>query len=781
MLKRYPLRLVRSSLAHPGVTIAAMIAVTLAMASGLGRLEIRTDGHALVPPDDPAILADAQIRERFDLHDIVVVLLDSERPDGVYDLDLLRSVRDATVALGRIEGIEKAQLTSLSTEHRDRVYPGTLSFRPFLDPLPENDKLMEILRSDIEAAGIVTGTLVADDRSAAAIMVGVPASQAASSDRLRLLQQIRATIEPFARPGLRIRIVGAPIAEARLGDHILADLQRLVPLALAMIAVVLWLSCRRLWGVLLALGEVAACLLFTFGLMGWLGVPVYLTTAVLPVVLTTLGLADEIHVFWEVQRRLGEAPDGDAMQAIDGAYERLVAPLVLTSVTTIIAFLSFLASDVAPVSSFGLFAAIGIAFCLLWSLTVIPAALARLPAERLRRPVAPRAERRDFGVVALVEGCVRRPRLTLGALALCTVVLALGLPRLVVQDSWVDGFSPGSEIRRDIAAVNEKLHGTHILLAEVAFDPAAGAATATVRQDSGPLLVPTNLEAIGELERFVRQHPQVGGVLGPHGQMTAVAYLWQGRREGTRAIPDSPERVRLVLNRFVTGRGEHRLREVIDESLERGVVTIYLEDANYRDTAELMRAINTWSAEHLEPIGARVTFGGDVAVSQAMIPAIVHTQVTSLLLALLGALATVSLLYRSLATGALVILPAATTVLWAFAAMAWGGMPLGIATSMFCAVTLGVGVDSGIHLYERHRQLLTAGGAANALPQALREAGPAIVVDATAIALGFGLLAFSRVPGNARLGLIVALALGTSCFLTLAGLGAILALRSRSA
>jgi predicted RND superfamily exporter protein len=162
-----------------------------------------------------------------------------------------------------------------------------------------------------------------------------------------------------------------------------------------------------------------------------------------------------------------------------------------------------------------------------------------------------------------------------------------------------------------------------------------------------------------------------------------------------------------------------------------------------------------------------------VAVSQAMIPAIVRTQVTSLLLALAGAFVAVCLLARSLVTGLLAVAPAAVAVLWVFGFMGWAGIPLGVATSMFCAITLGIGVDYAIHFLERRRRRRQEGHPAP-VSAAVADAGPAIVADTAAIALGFGLLGISQVPANARLGLLVALALASGCLLTLVGLGALL-------
>ena len=48
---------------------------------------------------------------------------------------------------------------------------------------------------------------------------------------------------------------------------------------------------------MLPMAEVGACLVFTLGWMGWFEVPVYLTIAVMPVLLISMAVTDEIHVY----------------------------------------------------------------------------------------------------------------------------------------------------------------------------------------------------------------------------------------------------------------------------------------------------------------------------------------------------------------------------------------------------------------------------------------------------------------------------------------------------
>jgi predicted RND superfamily exporter protein len=217
-----------------------------------------------------------------------------------------------------------------------------------------------------------------------------------------------------------------------------------------------------------------------------------------------------------------------------------------------------------------------------------------------------------------------------------------------------------------------------------------------------------------------------------------------------------------------------RRREVIDDANRQGVVTIFIKDPDYKQVARLMAATRRYAREHLAPLGARIGFAGDIAVSQAMIPAIVQTQVYSQPLSQLGCWLVVTILYRSLWVGFLIALPSSIAVAWMLGIMGWTGVPLGVATAMFCAITLGVGIDYGIHLYEVFLRLKKEGAGRDSALEAIAECGPAIVADTSAIALGFGILGISQVPANARLGFLVAGALAVGCALTLVGLGTLL-------
>ncbi|MCP3905104.1 MAG: MMPL family transporter, partial [Planctomycetes bacterium] len=476
-------------------TILVALLVTAALAPGIGRLRLRTDGHALVPADAPEVRTDAEIREVFGVEDLVIVLVRTEHPDGVYNVDTLRLVASLTDAFAVLEGVDRSRITSLATEKGDRNHPGTLDFYTLLQPPPDTPEQVERVRDEVEALGIHIGTLVSDDASGTAIHVGVPASEA----RDTLYRDIRAIVDDAAGGRETIDVIGAPVAEALLGAHILQDLGvpefllgetppadqpitsadrslgglprrlgrvfGLVPVAIAVMALVLLAAFRRLAAVPIPLLEVGVCLTVVFAVMGWCGVPVYLTIAVLPVILTSIGVADEVHIMTRYQQRLAGGPpqpdSGDRAACVLATMDDVAPAIVRTSVTTAAAFAAFALSPIAPVRAFGLLAALGIVVCLLWSLTVTPALLVLVaPARLAPRGAAPLAAWSTW----IAGFAARNARWVIAGMVVVLILAGFGLQRLRVQDSWIDGFAPDSRFARATRWFDDHFFGAHMLL-----------------------------------------------------------------------------------------------------------------------------------------------------------------------------------------------------------------------------------------------------------------------------------------------------------------------------
>src|SRR6185503_14617930 len=66
-----------------------------------------------------------------------------------------------------------------------------------------------------------------------------------------------------------------------------------------------------------------------------------------------------------------------------------------------------------------------------------------------------------FGRLAL--GVARYRWWVVGLTAIIAVLTPLGIHRLIIQDSWIEGFQPESEFRKSTTLVNSNFHGMHLL------------------------------------------------------------------------------------------------------------------------------------------------------------------------------------------------------------------------------------------------------------------------------------------------------------------------------
>ncbi|MGB8370161.1 MAG: efflux RND transporter permease subunit [Limisphaerales bacterium] len=867
---------------HPRQVLALAAVITLVAAPGILRLKLRTDGHALVSPAAPEVIADKAVRDHFGIHDQLVVLIRPGNTHGIFNPATLQLVRDLTAEFKQLPGVAPVDVMSLATEPGFRMRPGTFLQQKMLEPPLKTQSELDQLREDLRRIELYNSTLVSADGRFTVILVGVPAA----ADRAQFYAKILQIITAKKTAADEIAVTGAPVAESLFGVQILEDLGvpkallgagareageksewkmpsslheirvfvarhiGLVPLAALVMMLVLLLCFRNVLAALLPLPGVVATMLLVFGLMGWLGVPIYLTTAVMPVLLTVISVTNDIYLFSRYFNLLREKPGVNHVTLVGETFDKLTRPVACTSLAAVAGFLSFGFSPLVPVRMFGLFTGMGALLGLLLSLTVVPAMLV-LTNPAWLRPRHRQGENTPAAWLASKfagagQAVVRRRWWVVGFALAVTALTPLGLRQLVVQDSWTNGFDPESEFRRVTQLVNENFFGMHLLficaeaprtiqgeIASASFNGPDIALPAALVGDAALILgspiklsagepggtnpaiwqshieivnrshdtvyarlartgeatnfpdalakagrarfeipvrshfEPELIHALGDFGAFIREHRQdaVGGVLGPADYLATTRFMIRPDDPNARFLPDNAGEIGRLWDYYALALGPERLRQVVDSNYWQSLTTVFLKDANFVGTARLMGDIRDYEREHLAPKGIKLVFAGDVAVSQSLIRGIVTTQLQSLIWSLLGIFAVATALGGSARWGFYCLLPSLLAVVIKFAVMGWADIPLGVATSMFAAMTLGIGVNCTIHLLEGFSQARAGGKSTpDALSQSLRLTGPPALINTLAISLGFGVLMLSQVPANARLGFLLVLGL-VNCFI----------------
>jgi predicted RND superfamily exporter protein len=163
-----------------------------------------------------------------------------------------------------------------------------------------------------------------------------------------------------------------------------------------------------------------------------------------PIVILTLAVADSIHILMSLRSLMREGL-GKAEALIEAVRINFL-PVTITSLTTIVGFLSLNFSDSPPYWHLGNITAVGIFAAWIFSLTVLPAAISLLPYRVKEKQGAEWSVR---AMDRLSEFVIRRYRGLLVGVGLPTLVLIAFIPTLDFNDQWVQYFDERIEFRVD--------------------------------------------------------------------------------------------------------------------------------------------------------------------------------------------------------------------------------------------------------------------------------------------------------------------------------------------
>jgi predicted RND superfamily exporter protein len=147
---------------------------------------------------------------------------------------------------------------------------------------------------------------------------------------------------------------------------------------------------------------------------------------------------------------------------------------------------------------------------------------------------------------------------------------------------------------------------------------------------------------------------------------------------------------------------------------------------------------------------------------------VVQSQLVSVIVSLFLVFLIVAVSNQSLAAGIVGTVPLSISILINFAMMGFLGIKLNIGTSMVASVSVGIGIDYTIHCIEAYkREYRSSGGKGDYLRRTFTSAGKAIMINAVSVGAGFAVLLFSQFVMLEDLGLLIALTMGTSAFVSL--------------
>jgi predicted RND superfamily exporter protein len=550
-------------------------------------------------------------------------------------------------------------------------------------------------------------------------------------------------------------VAGEGAIAGYLGAYIDADARRLIPLAGVIVLLVIVVAFRRLVPALLAFAIVLAAVFGSLGTMSLTGVPFYVITNALPVILVGISVADAIHILGRYEELRTESTDSTRQQLVVRTMCDMWRPVTATSLTTAAGFLGlYFASDMPPFRYFGLFAALGVMVAWFYSIFFLPAAMTLLEFRDNASRTRGGAGRDTFSVLmqALGHFTLSRPVMIIGIFAVLAVAGASAALQLQVDGDRISLFDQREPIRRADAAINKHLYGTNTL--DIVVESVAPEG----------LLEPVNLRRIEALQRYVESLPHVTGSSSIVDYLKQMNRAMRGGEAQAYALPESSAMAAQYFLVYSMSSDPSDFEEEIDYDYRVANVRVTLNSGRYRDIGPVVNAIETYIEDEFNTDQISATQSGRVNLNYHWLKSVGESHFAGLVTSLLLVYCVAALLYRSPVAGVYALIPVCSSVLCVYAFMVVSGMTLEIGTSMFAAVSIGLGVDFAIHTLDRMRVLHkeTGGDMPRMYKSFFCSTGRALLFNALAIACGFGVLVFSKVSQLSDFGSVVVLSMFVS-------------------
>ncbi|BDU51324.1 efflux RND transporter permease subunit [Haliovirga abyssi] len=735
------LKLLKKIYKHPIIIFIVMILLTVGSLKAIksnGRLETNLDEY--MPKDNPAFVYSDKAEEWFNIKDGVIIAI--ENKNGVINSETLQKVKDITKALQKYPKIKKADVVSLYTAENIVGDEYGMEVNSFFKRVPKTESKLEKLKENVKNNNMIFGKLVSKNYNSTLIIAELDKDIFSQ----KMYKDLKDMASKYNTGSDKIYIAGRPVIEGSLALLAPKDMKKMIPIVILVIIIVLYLTLRTIKGTIITLLIVLFSAIWAFGLMTYLKIPIYSISTMIPVMLIAIGVADGIHIFSHIKHYTKESNEKDNKLkkeiVIEKVLSELYKPVIMTSITTAVGFLSLLTSQVYPVKYFGIFTAFGVLFAMVLSLMFLPASVFLFGLPHLtKKEKSGKAEIAENSFMDNITEKILKSKLYIVGLTVIIVVISIyGMSKIWVDSSFLSKFEKNSNIVKADTFINNNFGGTTKL--NIIFEG-----------KENDFKNPEILKKIDDLQAKIEKIDGVGATFSLTDYLKRMNLVMNGDKEGYYTIPSSRDLIAQYLLLYSMSGDPENLNKVIDYNYKKLNMQLQLKS----DNSKLIRkVIDVVKNNKNEFKGIKINYAGSAYKSLVFTDLILEGQIQSLGLSLILIGVLIAFMFKSVVAGFIGIIPIALTALTTFGVMGFLKIPLSSTTALLSSISIGIGVDYAIHFIDRYK--MRAAGDGNEIEIAkhtMEEAGKAIFFNAVVVILGFSVLMFSVFPPNRELGALI--------------------------
>jgi len=658
------------------------------------------------------------------------VILGLKVPKSSVDHLFLKDLTRLTEELGEIKGVSKVESIAntnniFSDDDSVSIYP----FSDYFDSVSEFKKYVNEQISDLDH-------IIRGDLTYFQFIVSLLPDYEGIDEFKRIQKE---SLEVFKRYQNKKETAlfqsGSILSHINFAKSAQNDNMVMIPISFLVILIFLFFIFRSFLIVLLPVILAIITILASFSIMGIWGIKHNNMLGALPGILLAICLADCIHI---ISSFLINCKKGDSLEAIRKALKSNLVPTLLTSISTIVSFLSIAQTQVRPIRDLGVMVAIGTLLAWILSYTLIGSLIVifrdRLSVKKEKSFSLKRETWENY--LRWIGSHRKKIIFSFAALTLTSVYYSL---QLKVDSDPISYFAEDNQFRRDSESITKQVDFKR---------------TVELIVDSKELDGIKKLEFLKKqqkLIRFIKKLPEVKTTKSVEDLILRMNLILTNSSE----LPTNQEAVaQLLLLYEISSEFEYGLGHFIDQSSQYSKIKIFWDIKNVSDSSKRLNEIFT----EAKKLGLDVKTGGDFPVYISIVESIVKTLTSSIGLAIFLLLILVFLVFRDVKISMVAMLPNLIPVAFSGLLVYSFGLFLDIGTSMIATITLGIAIDDTIHFVTKYQKgMRKFSSTPLALRYALEMSATALISTTIVLCCGFGVFAFAEFLPNQRFGVLTSI------------------------
>lgn len=734
---------------HPLSILLACLALATALAFALPLIKVTTDFEEFFPDSDENLVAYHDLQDTYTNVDNVFFAI-APKSGVVFSPDSLNIIIDMTDAAWQLPYSQRVDsLTNF--QHTIAEDDDLLVEDLVLDPVNASEADLATAKEVALNEPQLVNRLIAPSAKVAGINVIVNFHQQPDKGLAieEVVQASRTLLIQYQQkyPQADFYLVGKVMNNNAFKEATMYDMKTLVPIAflfaMACIAVFMYVASGSLltsgMGTLITLMVIITSVITGMGAMALMGIAISPPVANAPTMILTLAIADSMHIlatyFQNMQKGMSKR------EAMEGSLNLNYQPVMLTSITTVIGFLSLNFSESPPFRDLGNVVAVGVLAAWFFSIALLPAMVMLLP---LNVKASKLHSGKNNDRLANVVIKYRLPIFIVSGILIVASTSFIMNNRL--NDVWAEYFDERTQVRIHADFVRYNLTSNNT----ISYSLNSG--------EEGGISDPTFLALSEDFAQWLKQQPEVIHVATYTDIIKRLNKTMHGDDPAWYTLPNDRELAAqyLLLYEFSLPFGLDT-NNLLSASKSSTRLTATLADSSTDNILSLQRRAQKWLRDNAPESMFHPGTSSDI-----MFAHMGYSNIRSMLEGSFFALLIISVILgvalRSVKFGLISLIPNLIPAAVGFGV--WGLLvgQIGLGLSAVAGMTLGIVVDYTVHFLSKYLRAKREQHLSepDAIRYAFRTVGTALFVTTLILTANFGVLALSDFRLSADMGILTA-------------------------